>query len=303
MKTLRIVILAVATTLFINQVKAQGCMGGGSDLIGVSGFIQPQYNFNLNGKDASGNSLNTNNFTFNRARLGVMGSIPYDIDYYIVAEFSSFKTAEKNVHLLDAYVSYTRFSKWAKIAMGQFKSPFSMEQNTACSGLYTINRSEVVNQLAGPQRDLGFMITGGNDTTFIQYSLAVLNGSGMNAEDDNTNKNIVGRLLVHPLSGLTLGGSFNIGKINPTNPSQPLNEITRFGGELQYKTGNLFLQGEYIRGVDKLHSLTNVPVYGGCGGIIGYDSKPKGSYTKDGFVVMASYMTPWNLEPVVKFDT
>lgn len=303
MRKIKIYIVMLVTALVVHQAKAQGCMGGGGDLIGVSGFIQPQYNFNLNGTDGNGNSLNTNNFTFNRARLGVMGSIPYDIDYYFVAEFSSFKTAQKNVHLLDAYVSYTRFSQWAKLSLGQFKSPFSMEQNTSCSGLYTINRSEVVNQLAGPQRDLGVMISGGNDTTFLQYSLGLMNGSGMNVEDDNQNKNILGRLLIHPIEGLTVGGSFNVGKINPTNPSEPLNDIYRFGGELQYKLGDFFLQGEYIRGIDKLHSLTNVPIYGGCGGIVGFDSKPKGSYTKDGFVVIASYMTPWNLEPVLKFDT
>ena len=74
---------------------SQGCASGGGNLIGVTGFIQPQYNFNLNGSDAAGNSLNTNSFTFNRARIGVVGSIPYDIDYYVMLEFSSFKTPAK----------------------------------------------------------------------------------------------------------------------------------------------------------------------------------------------------------------
>jgi phosphate-selective porin len=303
MKKYKLFIFLTVLFFFVVKANGQGCMGGGSDLIGVSGFIQPQYNYNLNGTDVNGNSLNTNSFNFNRARLGVMGSIPYDIDYYFVAEFSSFKTAQKNVHLLDAYVSYTRFSQWAKITMGQFKSPFSMEQNTACSGLYTINRSEVVNQLAGPQRDLGLLISGGSDTTLFQYSLGIMNGTGMNEMDDNNNKNIVGRILVHPVDGLTLGGSFNAGKINPTDPAEKQNDIYRFGGELHYKLGNLFLQGEYIRGTDKLHSSSRVPVYGGCGGIVGYETKGAGTYSKDGFVVIASYMTPWNLEPVVKFDT
>lgn len=299
----KLFLAAIATAVLSLPSHGQGCMGGGSDLIGVSGFIQPQYNFNLNGTDANGNSLNTSNFTFNRARLGVMGSIPYDIDYYFVAEFSSFKTQQKNVHLLDAYVSYTRFSQWARISVGQFKSPFSMEQNTACSGLYTINRSEVVNQLAGPQRDLGLLVSGGSDTTLLQYSIGVMNGTGMNVEDDNRNKNIVGRVLLHPVDGLTVGGSFNAGKINPTDLTQKMNDIYRFGGEVQYKAGSLFLQGEYIRGIDKLHSASRLPVYGGCGGIVGYETRTAGSYTKDGFVVMASYMTPWSLEPVVKFDT
>ncbi len=233
MNTLRFFATSLAMLVLLIPANSQGCMGGGGDLIGVSGFIQPQYNYHLNGTDATGNSLNTSNFTFNRARLGVMGSIPYDIEYYFVAEFSSFKTAQKNVHLLDAYVSYTRFSQWAKITVGQFKSPFSMEQNTACSGLYTINRSEVVNQLAGPQRDMGLLISGSSKSNFFQYNLGILNGTGMNVEDDNNNKNVVGRILLNPIDGLTLGSSFNVGKMNPTNPSQPLNDIYRFGGELQ----------------------------------------------------------------------
>jgi hypothetical protein len=291
--------------LFTTSIVAysQGCASGGGDLIGVTGFIQPQYNFNLNGTDANGNSLNTSNFTFNRARIGVVGSIPYDIDYYVMLEFSSFKTPAKTPHLLDAYVSYTRFGKWAKITMGQFKSNFSLEQNTACSGLYTVNRSEVVNQLAGPQRDLGLLISGGHDSLKIQYSLGLFNGTGMNVEDDNRNKNIVGRLTVNPIENLKVGGSFKLGKINPTDPAQKLNEIYRFAGELQYRYKDLLIQGEYIYGSDKLHSASKIPVFGGCGGIIGYDTKQTGTYGKSGFWAMASYMTPWKLEPVVKFDT
>lgn len=298
------ILLALLLSIFISfSARSQGCASGGGNLIGVTGFIQPQYNINLNGTDANGNSLNTNNFTFNRARIGVTGSIPYDIDYYVMLEFSSFKTPAKTPHLLDGYVAYTRFGKWARITLGQFKSNFSLEQNTACSGLYTVNRSEVVNQLAGPQRDLGLLISGGHDSLRIQYSLGFFNGTGMNVEDDNNNKNIVGRVVVNPIENLKVGGSFKIGKINPTDPTEKQNEIYRFAGEIQYRFRDLLLQGEYIYGSDKLYSASKVPVYGGCGGIIGYDTKQAGTYGKSGIWAMASYMTPWNLEPVLKFDT
>lgn len=301
-KTIFIVILIFVSVLS-STVFSQGCASGGGDLIGVTGFIQPQYNYNLNGTDASGNSLNTNNFTFNRARIGVMGSIPYDIDYYVMMEFSSFKTPTKTPHLLDAYVAYTRFGKWAEISLGQFKSPFGLEQNTACSGLYTVNRSEVVNQLAGPQRDLGVLISGGHDSLFVQYSVGLMNGTGMNIEDDNNNKQFVGRVVLNPFEGFKVGGSFKFGKINPTDPTEKLNNISRFAGEIQYKYKDLLLQGEYIHGIDELYSASKVPVYGGCGGIVGYDTKQAGTYNKSGLWAMASYMTPWKLEPVVKFDT
>lgn len=304
MKIKILLICAAIAAQISNQTMAQGCMtGGSSDLVGVTGFIQPQYNYFMNGTDNNGNSLDKNNFTFNRARIGVMGSIPYDIDYYCSIEYSAFKSQQKTPHLLDAYVSYTRFGKWAKFAIGQFKSPFSLEQNTACSGLYTVNRSEVVNQLAGPQRDMGLMISGGNDSLHINYSIGILNGTGMNVEDDNQNKNIAGRVVYVPMDNLKIGGSFNFGKINPTDPANQLNNTRRFGGDIQYKVSNILLQSEYIYGQDELFSASKIPVYGGCGGIVGFETKQPGTYSKSGFWVMLSYMTNWNLEPVLKFDT
>jgi hypothetical protein len=297
--SLAILMLFVLSTFSYSQ----GCASGGGDLIGVTGFIQPQFNYNLNGTDAAGNNLNTNSFTFNRARIGVVGSIPYDIDYYVMFEMSPFKNSTMQPHLLDGYVSYTRFGKWAKLTLGQFKSPFGLEQNTACSGLYTVNRSEAVNQLAGPQRDLGLLISGGHDSLYVKYSIGLMNGTGMNVDDDNNNKNIVGRVVLNPFENFHIGGSFKVGKINPTLSTEKLNDIYRFAGEIQYKFQDLLIQGEYIYGIDELYSTSKVPVYGGCGGIVGFDTKQPGNYAKSGIWAMASYMTPWNLEPVVKFDT
>lgn len=298
----KVLILAIIFSAISTYSLAQGCMGGGGDLVGVHGFIQPQFNYSLNGTAADGSSLDVNNFTFNRARIGVLGEIPYDIEYYFFIEASSFKSQSKLPHLLDAYVTYTRFGKWAKISLGQFKSPFGLEQNTSCSGLYTVNRAEVTSQLAGPQRDLGVLISGGNDETLLKYSIGFMNGSGMNVEDDNNNKNIIGRLVVKPLEYLSVGGSFKYGKINPTDLAQPLNEILRYAGELQFKHNNMLLQVEYIQGQDKLFSTSRIPIYGGCGGIVGFDTKQPGTYTKSGLMVMAAYLTPWKVEPVAKFD-
>ncbi|MGM0648507.1 MAG: porin, partial [Bacteroidota bacterium] len=277
----------------------QGCMSGGDEGGGVTGFIQPQFNYSI-GDTPEDDEMT---FTFNRARLGVLGEIPYDIEYYFFAEISPFKNSNNTVHLLDAFVSYTRFAKWAKISLGQFKTPFSLEQNTACSGLYTIDRATVVNQLAGPQRDLGLLVSGGHDSLLLSYSLGFMNGTGINIEDNNQNKEVVGRVVFHPFDFLDIGGSFRVGKTNPTDDKEKLNDIYRYGGEVLFTMNNFRVQGEYIMGQDELYSASRVPVYGGCGGIVGYDTKAKGTYKKGGYLAMVSYMTPWNLEPVVKFDT
>jgi len=294
---------SIAFAFIASYSFSQGCMGGGGDVVGVHGFIQPQYSYYLNGTDADGNSLDQNNFNFNRARIGVVGEIPYDIEYYFFIEASSFKSPAELPHMLDAYVSYTRFGKWAKISLGQFKSPFGLEQNTACSGLFTVNRSEVTAQLAGPQRDLGVLISGGDNESLLKYSVGLMNGTGMNVvEDDNINKHIVGRLVVNPLKFLSVGGSFRYGKINPTDLTEPLNEIMRYAGEIHVHHNGILFQAEYIKGQDELFSTTRIPIYGGCGGIVGFDTKQPGTYTKSGLMVMAAYKTNWNVEPVVKFD-
>ena len=49
-------IIAAALALFSFDAYSQGCMtgGGSGDIIGVTGFIQPQFNYYINGKDADG---------------------------------------------------------------------------------------------------------------------------------------------------------------------------------------------------------------------------------------------------------
>ena len=81
MRKIKIYIVMLVTALVVHQAKAQGCMGGGGDLIGVSGFIQPQYNFNLNGTDGNGNSLNTNNFPVTIAGV-VMRILPLQLQSF-----------------------------------------------------------------------------------------------------------------------------------------------------------------------------------------------------------------------------
>ena len=81
------------------------------------------------------------------------------------------------------------------------------------------------------------------------------------------------------------------------------NDIVRIGGEIEFKHNNILVQAEYIHGIDELYSTSKVPVYGGCGGIIRYDTKLAGTYQKGGFLIIAAYKTPWNVEPVIKYDS
>lgn len=248
-------------------INAQGCMEASSDEgVNVVGYIQTQWKYEFNGKDDDGNSLNTNSFYFNRARLGVVGNVPYDISYYVMAEFSSFKDGP---YLLDAFITYKGLGQWANITMGQFKSPFGLELSTPCQSLHTINRSRVVNTLAQPFRDIGVMVTGSSDSLnlfgierkdIIKYSFAVLNGTGLNEMDKDKYKDIAARFVFSPSDLFSIGTSYRTGKAANVDPNVATpDKHTRFGLDLSMEYKNFLLQAEYIQGTDE----GRIPIDGG----------------------------------------
>ncbi len=301
----KITILFLGLFLFAATAYSQGCADAGSDEgVKVMGFIQPQWDYKM-----LDNPENT--FKFNRARIGVVGNIPYDFSYYMVLETSP--TKYKHPYLLDAFVTYSRFS-WAKVSVGQFKSPFSQELNTPCSGLHTINRSKVVSELATPDRDLGVMILGGADTSFVRYAVGFMNGTGKGVIDDatgkimfdnNPGKDMVARLTFQPLALVNsdlynlvrVGGSVKYGT-SPAQADGVTAEDTKLiiGLEMQLKYNDFLFQSELISG-DFVGSYTTG---GGCGAPLVLH---EGSVKKSGFYAMAMYMTPWNFQPVIKFES
>ncbi len=292
--------LLIAMLLLPAAAFGQGCMGGGSEEgVNVVGFIQPQFEYYPN-PDSDQEELT---FSFLRARLGVVGDVPYDISYYFVMEFSPFMAGEPP-YMLDAFLTYTRLS-YANISFGQFKHPFSMERNTACSGLHTIRRSMVVNKLV-LDRDMGIMALG-SITEGLDYRFAVMNGSGRNSRDDNKDKDIVGRVIYDalpalrllpfptPVECLTLGAGFASGSSKGEEEDDPDATRTRYGGDFEVRYKDFLAQGEYIYGKDEGAHWEG----GGCGGD---PVLVEGSTESDGFFVTMLYTTDWNLEPVLKYE-
>jgi phosphate-selective porin OprO and OprP len=277
----------IITMLFLllvaggGKAYSQGCAPTKSDEgVGVFGFLQPQYTTKFENETKG-------SFNFERVRIGVNGNIPYDFSYYVVLELSPF--IANNPYLLDAFISYSRF-KWAKVSLGSFKTPFGLETNTACNGLMTIMRSTATLQTVAPFRDIGLMFMGGDASTRVQYQLGLMNGSGLGRLDNNKKKDVVGRFLVRPFDFVQLGASFRHGY-----PSYNNNEDTRtsIGAELQLKYKNFTLLTEYIMDEGDY----NRDLGGGCSGnLIELGEKRNGGYAT------LAYRTPWNLEPVFRYD-
>lgn len=288
---MRKILFIIISILFLGyNAGAQGCSEPASeDGVNVFGFLQAQYDYGFTEGD------NTSTFGFNRARIGAMGVIPYDFSYYFLLETSPFKKDGPKAYLLDAFITYSRYP-FLKVSVGSFKSPFGQELGTPCHALHTINRSKFVNELTAPDRDMGIMLLGGSDTTLFQYSLAYMNGTGLLVKDADKYKDVIGRLIVHPLDWLQVAGSFRMGKSVSTDETvtKP-DERTRFGADFQIEKFGFLVQGEYIWAEDKGSYL----VGGGCGGD---PELVQGSVKREGLSIMALYNTPWNLQPVIKYE-
>jgi phosphate-selective porin OprO/OprP len=281
MKKVLFVFFALAI-LSQSGLKAQGCGGAASDEgLKMFGFLQSQYEYKM--EDPSKNS-----FTFERARLGAMGKIPYDFSYYVVMELSPF--IAPNPYLLDAFITYDRF-KWARVSMGSFKTPIGLEINTACNGLLTVNRSVASLQMVAPFRDLGIVFMGGDDSTFMTYQIGIMNGRGLGAFDNNTKKDLMARLLFKPLPFWRIGGSYR--KAYPSLNNTTDDRVT-FAVETQVKYNNFTLQAEYLSDEGDY----NRDLGGGCSG----DLLELGE-KRSGYYATLAYLTPWNLEPVFKYET
>lgn len=263
------------------KLYSQGCAPESTgDGVNLFGFLQSQYEMKL--QDPTKHS-----FTFERARIGTTGKIPYDFSYYVVLELSPF--IANNPYLLDAFISYERF-KWAKVSVGSFKTPFGLETNTPCNGLITAYRSTATLQMVAPFRDLGMVFMGGDKDSFVNYQFGIMNGSGLGRFDNNGKKDIVGRVVLKPFDFLRVGGSFRYGY-----PSYNNNDDSRttIGAELALKHKGFTLMGEYIMDEGDF----NRDLGGGCAGnLIELGDKRNGGYAT------LAYMTKWNVEPVFRFD-
>src|ERR1700761_3358759 len=177
----------------------------GSRALQISGLVQARYQgFQQTGVNDA--------FDLHRARLDAKGNITDQWSYEVYTEFAA------TTKLLDAYTAY-KLADYLKLTAGQFKIPFSYESLTSDSQLDFIDRSQVVEALAGRSkdvigqqngRDIGIQASGSfaklNGLYLFDYTVGVFNGAGYDVTTDNNNhKDFAGRLGVHPIKNLDFG--------------------------------------------------------------------------------------------------
>jgi len=198
-------------------------------------------------------------FDIRRARLDLKGSITPVFGYRLLADFAG------SPRLIDAYTEI-KLADYFTITAGQFKIPFSYENLVPDRELEIIDRSQVVEALVARSkdilgntngRDIGIQAGGKflkiNGAPLAEYSVAVLNGSGVNVADTaNSSKDLAARLVFTPLKGLYFGGSYYNGwdKVSKPDVAGKSQVRDRLGFEAGYAIARFSVRGEYIYGKD-----------------------------------------------------
>ena len=181
-------------------------------------------------------------FRIRRARLKLKGEILKDFHYNLQIE------SLKSPCLLDAAVEF-HFSPSTNLVFGQFKVPFSLENLTSSTALDTINRTRTVEKLCPGRdirssgRDIGLAVKGRFKN--LEYALGIFNGSGINHQDSNENKDISARIVFSPLEFLSLGISHYNGKYSLEEGAEPVDK-KRTGLETSAAKGGFSLKSEVI---------------------------------------------------------
>lgn len=229
-------------------------------------------------------------FDIRRARFDVRGNFSPYFSYRLQADFAG------SPKLLDAY-GEIKINNYLNITIGQFRIPFSLENLTSMNKFELIDFSQAVDAFTARGkdvignhngRDIGLQLGGTlfkhNSINLVEYRVGVFNGSGINIADTSNNaKDIVGRLILNPLNGLSFGASYYNGwskAIKPTSDFVGRNQArNRFGFEISYTNQVLSVKSEYIVGKD-------------------------GHTEKAGWYILAGYyIIPSKFQAVAKFDS
>lgn len=217
----------------------------------ISGYVMGRYMYN--GDEST--------FRLRRVRVSVAGDLTPKLDYKFQAELSSFK-------LLDAYFNYKPFDQ-LKIKAGQFKVPFTIENTDYTpTKMILMDHPMVLDRLVGTSeeigdtmlktagRELGIDLHGAFFEGMLKYDVAVFNGAGLNVTDNNKSKDVVARLMLTPVKGLTISGSYYWGEFGDMYYARE-----RFAVGAVYDCKHFLVRAEYIgakTGLEGQYDVINV---------------------------------------------
>lgn len=264
--------------------------------LNITGYIQVQGAL-IDNNDAKGtgdkNSLSDQDgFRIRRAKMAASGNAYEHVKFKLEVNFAGTPVLD------DAWIEDDHLSYFIG-KVGQFKAPFSLEELTSATEILTVERSEVVKQIA-PEREQGISFSGkglagglldysiggfnsGPASAATTYSVGSYNNAGKNkTANDNDQLMYVGRVVVKPADWMNIGVN---GLTSQDSVGSTAKGRTSYGVDLQLKNPKrgCSLQGEYLRQWLKDPSDNTT--------------------TSDGFyVILGHYFVPKHLEAIVKYE-
>jgi phosphate-selective porin OprO/OprP len=231
--------------------------------------LQPYLTLQVQFKAFEANNPAKNDFYMRTVRPGVKGTIYKYYDFNVAFEFGHGIS-----DLWDGYMGFNHLP-WAKLRFGQFKQPFSLDWYSPVDSRDFIGLPLPIGNLT-PGRDIGVMLHGNIRKGFVNYSLSLCNGTGINTSDTNDDKDIVARLVFTPfngstnalLKGLHLGGGITYGNQEAERDEMRLEgkfftagetvffqinedvfhdgDRSRYGAEVAWIIGPFAVKGEWV---------------------------------------------------------
>lgn len=232
----------------------------GPSKLTLFGYAQTQFDMTKTGPETK------NSFTMTRVILMANAELTRKLSFFLMIDAASTQASK---HLHEYYAQYA-FMPELKVRVGQFKTPYTLENIISPTLLGTVNLNEGTRYMAGIAgdplygnyvgRDLGAMVTGDaikarDGHYYLNYSLGLFNGAGMNLRDNNNHKDVAAMVNILPTKNITLSGSFIIGKGNAqvndmfgtiVEGADYTRNRWSVGAEVNYKP--LKLRTEYMQG-------------------------------------------------------
>ena len=259
----------------------------------LSGYVQAGYEW----------SDGSSSFFIKRVRLDLRGALARTLDYRVQLEFAS------SPKIVDAYLQYRSFRQ-LNFKLGEYKIPFTIENTDyvplkfelieyplalqrlmgfaePIGGRYVGGAMQGGETLKDTGRDMGLTLHGSffpcGERALLSYDVGVFNGAGINLRDNNRSKDVVARLTLRPVRGLTLSGSWYGGEYGAD-----CLERQRVSAGVCYDRGRGVVRGEWI---------------GGRTGYAATEEYAAGTFDSSGWYVLGGVRLTPTLMPVVRYDT
>ena len=264
---------------------------------------------------AAGGSSEYNRFRLRRARIGGWGNLSEDFDFKIMGDFGQTDGQTGGREAMsgtDIYINWHTLPE-ANIKVGQFDTPFGMEQFSIPDMMtLTPERSQVTEALR-VERQIGAMLWGTplasimpDNKDLLSYYLGVFNGNNRNINiNDNNSLMYMGRVSLQPVKGEFLGQPTSWilgadGYVSQDATNTLLSQVgnswvqkdgslkalynqnpnkdkrTAYGVDQRFNCGILTIQAEYMQ-CEYQNALTKVPDFtmNGYWALVGLQIIPK----------------------------